>query len=152
MPARCSPHPPPSAVSNLPHQRQGSRQDGGSESFFGQPGLAQTGKISGFKQGADLEHAPPCAWKGLQVRDARIKGSAIKPPSLGKLHDSALQGATEGIGGGKVEVIIWLFRTGTARFFEPDDRLVDARLQQMHHPDNPVPNTDLRVPGATADR
>ena len=35
--------------------------------------------------------------------------------------------------------------------FEPDDRLMVARLQQMHHPDGPVPNTDLRVAGAAAD-
>ena len=69
--------------------------------------------------------------------DARIKGSAIEAPSLGKLHASALQVAAEGIGGGKVEVLIWLFRTGAARLFEPDDRLFDVRLQQMHHPHGP---------------
>jgi len=43
------------------------------------------------------------------------------------------------------------FRDWRCALFEPDDRLVDARLQQMHHPDGPVPNTDLRIPRATAD-
>src|SRR5262249_4665577 len=85
-------------------------------SLFWHPGFAQSGKIGGFEQGPDFEHAPPCAWKGLQVGDARIKGSAIEPPSLGKLHDSAVQVVAEGIGCGKVEVIVWLFRTSAVCF------------------------------------
>jgi len=39
-------------------------------------------------------------------------------------------------------------RYGTARFFEPDDRLLDASLQQMHGPDQVVPRTDVGIAGA----
>jgi len=40
-----------------------------------------------------------------------------------------------------------LGRTGSARLFEPDDRLVGARLQQMHHSDSTVPGADIGVAG-----
>jgi hypothetical protein len=41
-------------------------------------------------------------------------------------------------------------RTGIARFFEPADRLLGARLQQMDRPDQLIPVSDPGVAGATA--
>jgi hypothetical protein len=43
------------------------------------------------------------------------------------------------------------FRIGAARPFEPQDRLVGARLQQMDEPNPKIPTGDLGVAGAEPD-
>src|SRR5215471_8279690 len=43
------------------------------------------------------------------------------------------------------------FRYGAARFFEPDDCLVDARLQQMRPANRPIPKGDDGIARAEAD-
>ena len=42
-------------------------------------------------------------------------------------------------------------RSSVARLFEPDDRLVRVRLQQMHHPDLLIENADEGIAGAEPD-
>ena len=75
------------------------------------------------------------------------KISAVKPPRVRKFSCGAFGFASEGIGGGETAVMERFGRYGTARFFEPDDRLLDASLQQMHGPDQVVPRTDVGIAG-----
>ena len=42
-------------------------------------------------------------------------------------------------------------RTGVARLFEPEDRLISMRLQQMYVPNPLIPNGDSRIARAEAD-
>jgi len=42
-------------------------------------------------------------------------------------------------------------RIGGARLFEPNNRLLGARLQQMNHANSPVPITDVGITRAEAD-
>ena len=46
--------------------------------------------------------------------------------------------AAKGIGSGEVAAKNRYTRHGAARFFEPDDRLADVRLQRMHGSDQVV--------------
>ena len=44
-----------------------------------------------------------------------------------------------------------VFRLAAACLFEPNDRLIGARLQQMHKPDPAIPKPNGRIVGAEAD-
>src|SRR5271167_1924165 len=44
-----------------------------------------------------------------------------------------------------------MFRHGTARFFEPQDRLISARLRQMHAPNPRIIFADEGIAGTEAD-
>src|ERR1700730_15721765 len=59
--------------------------------------------------------------------------------------------AFEGIDGGEVGVNDRQSPIRAARLFEPDYRLLGARLQQMHHPDPPIPKADGRIAGTKPD-
>src|SRR5207248_2264787 len=96
-------------------------------SFFRHSGLAQPGEIRGFVQRTDLRRPQPRARKGLQAGDARKKVSTVQPPGFGEFGGGAFGFASEGIGGGEGEMSERSARSGAARFFEPDDRLVDMR-------------------------
>jgi len=50
----CRPRPLRSVVSSLRHRPPRSQRGGGLRSFLGHPGLAETGKVSGFAQVSDL--------------------------------------------------------------------------------------------------
>ena len=68
---------------------------------------------------------------------------AAQPTGFGEFGGGAFGLAFEGIGGGEVGVNVRKSRIGAARLFEPEDRLVDARLQQMREPNPKIPNADL---------
>ncbi len=84
---------------------------------------------------------------GLQAGDARITIVAAQPAGFGEFGGGAFGLAFEGIGGGELGVNERMCRIGAARLFEPDDRLVGARLQQMHVPNPEIPNADRRDRG-----
>ena len=97
-------------------------------SFLRYSGLAQPGEISGFAQGADLRTV--CN----QIRGpwrCSKKNFPLQPPGFGEFGGGAFGLASEGIGRGEKGTKERGRRDGAARFFEPDDRLVGARLQQM---------------------
>ena len=58
-------------------------------------GLAQSGEISGFVQGADLRHPP--RFDGPQARDAGITIVADQPTGLGEFDGGAFGVAFESI-------------------------------------------------------
>ena len=95
--------------------------------------------------------APPNIATGLQTGDARIRSSAAQPAGFGEFGGGEFGVAFEGIGGGEAAAKEWCGRIGAARFFEPDDRLVGARLQQMREPDPVIPIADAGIAGAEAD-
>jgi hypothetical protein len=66
------------------------------------------------------------------VGDGRKKISAVQPPGLSEFGGGAFGFASKGIGGGEAAARERFGRHVAARFFEPNDRLVDVRLQQMH--------------------
>ena len=81
----------------------------------------------------------PRNFRGPQAGDARITTVGAQPAGFGEFGGGEFGLAFEGIGGGEPGVRIGSFRIGAARLFEPDDRLVGARLQQMHDPDLRIP-------------
>src|SRR6516225_6830146 len=76
---------------------------------------------------------------------------AAQPAGFGEFGGGAFSLASEGISGGEAAPNEWCGRHVAARFFEPDDRLVEMRLQQMHGPNQQVANADQRIAGAQAD-
>src|SRR5215831_4859767 len=76
---------------------------------------------------------------------------SAQPPGLGEFGGGALGLAVKAVGGSEPGTDGWYFRTGTARFFEPQDCLVRARLQQMHEPNLPIPNAEQRIAWAEPD-
>jgi hypothetical protein len=57
------------------------------------PGLAQTGEIGGFVQGADLRH--PVIYGGLQVGDARITAIGGEPLGFLSLGERSQESMSE---------------------------------------------------------
>src|ERR1700732_5113535 len=108
----------------------------GSRSFLRHPGLAQTGEIGGLDQSLDLRH--PEISDGPQAGEAGIETFAPKSPGLSELGGGALGLAVEAIGGGEHSVNSRNSRTGAARLYEPDDRLVGAGLQEVHPAYSPI--------------
>src|SRR6516164_6323946 len=100
--------------------------------FLHHSSLAQASEIRGFEQGADLRH--PEITDGLQSGDTRISIVVAQPAGFGEFGGSRFGLASEGIGGREVGVNVGAFRHSDARLFLPEDRLVGARLQQMHEP------------------
>ena len=116
-------------------------------SFLRHPGLAQSGEISAFVQCMDLRRVRI----GLQMGDTCKKIAGAQPAGFSEFGGSAFAVTFEGIGRRKVAANVRLGRHGAARFFEPPDRLVGLRLQQMHDPNLVVTNADQRIAGAEAD-
>ena len=54
------------------------------------------------------------------------------------------------MGSGEENMSHGMSRIRVTRFFEPEDRCIEARLQQMHNPNPPIPVGDLAVSGAEA--
>jgi hypothetical protein len=59
---------------------------------------------------------------------------ATEPAGFGEFRSGAFALASEGIGGGKIGMGKRVLRVGDARLFEPEDRLVNARFEQMGLP------------------
>src|SRR5690242_8888794 len=88
---------------------------------------------------------------GLQAGDAGIPAVA-ELLRLGALRGGVLRPALERVGGGEAAVGSRVSPIGGARLFEPGDRLVDAFLQQVPMPDPVIPDADIRIARAEADR
>src|SRR5215813_11724605 len=111
--------------------------------------LAQTDEKSGAPQGSDLRH--PEISDGHQTADARITVIVDQPPRFGELGGAALTVSLQPIGRGKMATDEREPRTGAARLFEPDDRLVGARLKQMRQPNRIVPKAEVGITRTEAD-
>jgi hypothetical protein len=85
-------------------------------------------------------------WAMLQKTTA-----AAQPPGFGEFGGSAISFAFEGISGGEEGSSERQSGIGTARLFEPQRRLIDARLQQMRLTDSEIPNAKLGIARAEAD-
>ncbi len=59
--------------------------------------------------------------------------------------------AVESIGRSKEGTEDWGRRSGVSSLFAPDDRLVDARLQQLRTPNPAIEKADLRIAGTELD-
>jgi hypothetical protein len=136
---------------DLRTRRCGSCEATGKESLlFRHPCFAQALEISGLVQRADLRHSEIS--DGLQAGDARPTIVADhQPAGFGEFGGGAGGLAFEGIGGGELGVRLVMSRIGVAPLFEPDDRLVRTRLQQMHLPDLGIPIAELGITGAEPD-
>src|SRR6516165_11698678 len=114
-------------------------------SLLRHPGLTQAGEEGGFVQSTNLGHPPISV--GLHVVDAGKKISAVQSPGFGEFHGGALGLASECISRGKPYAVERYGRHGAAPLFEPYDRLVGARLQQMYSPKQEVPPADMGIAG-----
>src|SRR6516165_7464994 len=101
-------------------------------SFFRHPGLAQTGDVSGFEQGADLRHPPIAARSGvsggLQAGDAQMSVITAESPSFGEFGEGLFILALKGVGGNEQGAKPRKSRIGAARLFEPQDGVAGARF------------------------
>src|SRR5215468_6612682 len=75
---------------------------------------------------------------------------ADQPSGFGKFGGSTFGLAVEGIGRGEEGVNVMKFWIGAARLFEAWDRLIGARLQQMHFPNPVIHDGDLGIARAEA--
>ena len=71
---------------------------------------------------------------GSQASDARIRTLATQPTSFGEFRGGAFGLASERVGSGEVGVNETGSRISVSRSFEPWDRIVDPRLQEMPSP------------------
>src|SRR5215471_17432580 len=78
--------------------------------------------------------APPNFPRPASARDSR-SDRRRSAAGFAEFGDGPLGFAVKGVGGGKLGAGIRVRRTVAARPFEPLDRLVGVRLQQMHEPD-----------------
>jgi hypothetical protein len=77
--------------------------------------------------------------------------SALSLRASARFGDGASGLAIQGIGGGEVGVNEGQCWIRSARLFEPEDRPVGARLQQMNATDPVLPEADELVAAAEAD-
>jgi hypothetical protein len=94
------------------------------------PGFAKAVQIGGFGQRTGLGY--PVRYGSFKKGYCRITTITAQPPRLSKFGGGVVGLAIKGVGRGELAVKNRYTRRGAARFFEPDDRLVDVRLQQMH--------------------
>src|SRR6516162_10836766 len=116
---------------------------GGWRSFFRHARLAQADEINSFEQGANLRTSKGS--HGPQTGDARITIIAAQSAGFGKFGSGAPALSFEGIGGGEVGVRKRLVGIGSVCPLEPEDSLINARLQQMRLPDPEITEPDLRI-------
>ena len=121
----------------------------GAASLLRHSSLAKTREISGFDQSPDLRYAP--IFGGPEASDARKAIVAEQPPGFGEFRDGAVELSFEAIGRGQERVIVRLSGIGVAPFFEPDDRLVGARLPKIHRTYPSIAISDERIAGVEAD-
>ena len=83
---------------------------------------------------------------GCHARDAREHvGVTAQPAGFGELGGGAFGFADEAISRGNGPAGSRVCRTGGARLFEPGDRFVGARLQQMRCPNQKAPNAEASI-------
>src|SRR5215469_1479861 len=124
---------------------------GSGRSLLRHAGLAQAGKVSGVQQGLDVgRHGAISARKGLNLGDAGIP-TATQSAGFGEFGGGALGVAFEAIGRGEKVVRPRQFLSGAARLFEPQDCLVNPRLQKMYEPDLAIKVADSGIEGTEAD-
>ena len=97
------------------------------------------------------ESSGPEVTDGLQTGEAGEAIVGTQPAGFGEFRGCAFGLAGEGVGGSDLGADAWVSRQGAARFFEPNDRLVRARLQQMHQPDLLIPISQGSIAGAEPD-
>jgi hypothetical protein len=98
-----------------------------------------------------VSSAPPTMRRDRpQASDARKKTFAVQPLSFSKFGGCAFDFPSEGIGGGKTAAMERYSGHVTARFFKPDDRLVDMRLQQICGSHQVVVMADVGITRAEA--
>jgi D-serine deaminase-like pyridoxal phosphate-dependent protein len=81
-------------------------------------------------------HAPGKSFKRATLEQ---KISAVQPSGFGKFGGGEFGFASEGTGRSKRAVVERCGGHGVPPFFEPDDRLLGARLQLVHSPNQEVP-------------
>src|SRR5262249_48553376 len=109
-------------------------------SFLRHPGLAQAGEESRFRQGPDLGQPH----RSL-LRPSNARRCAAKPTGFGEFRGGTFGLAFEAIGRSEEDADLGVCRIGVARLFEPDDRLVNPRLQQPRSPDLGIRKPDIRI-------
>jgi hypothetical protein len=72
-------------------------------------------------------------------------------PLVGEFESGPLDIPFKRVGGSEPGVMERICRIGSARSFEPEDRLVDPRLNQIRLPDPAVPQVDTLIPRAETD-
>src|SRR5215469_15412063 len=85
-----------------PSEGGGRRCRSGMASLLRHPGLAQTGDIGGFEQGADLRYQLPEIFDLAQPGEARKAVVAAEPAGLGEFGGSALGLTGEDVGGSEL--------------------------------------------------
>src|SRR5262249_17464616 len=133
--------PQPSSLPSLP--------EAGSLLFLRHSGLAQAGKKGAFIEGGDARGRR--TEKRLYSGNARIKTVGVQPLSFGKRLGGELALAFDRVGRGEIGGHERSSRGGVAGLLQPEDCVIDARLQQMHEPDLGVPDVYPRISWADPD-
>jgi len=108
-------------------------------------------KHLGAMGGTDPRRQFPVAWEVAEPGETGIAIIGAEPAGLRKFRGSALVLAKERIGSGEISAKDWMSRNRIPRLFEPDDRFLGARLQQMRHSYLLEPNAELRITRAEPD-
>ena len=145
-----------------------SRSDGGYECAFGSllwgravrftevrllsllrhSGLAQPGEVGSFEQLADFGY-PQMRDDDLPPGNARITIVRAKSLGFGEFGGGPFSLPSERVGSGEAAAKHRCGGSGPARSLEPRDRLVDARLQQMHSPNQKIRKADRGIAGGS---
>ena len=88
----------------------------------------------------------------LETGDAGVTPVAAEPARLGEFGGGAVLVADQRIGRGQPGMRTGQTRVCAARPFQPEDRLVNPRLQQVDHADPPIPIRQPRIARTEADR
>src|SRR5262249_8074312 len=88
---------------------------------------------------------------GPQTGDAGVTIVPDEAARFSELGNSAVIVAFESIGSGQERAELGMRRSSVARPFAPDNRLVEARLQQMRTPDPAIEKADLWIAGTEPD-
>ena len=116
--------------------------------FFRHAGFAHTLVEDRLGEGEDGRRLVACVRP--EPGDARPRTFPSQPPGFGELRGGAVGLAFEGIGGGEVAVDVRECLIRGARLLEPEDRIVDMRLQQMGFADPKIPICNGRIARAEA--
>src|SRR6516225_6830121 len=122
----------------------------GGVSLLRHSGLAQPGPICGFDQGAILG-LPGNSVGGVEPGDAQKTIIGTQPASFSEFGGGAFRLAVEGIRGGEIGTNQRMCRNIVARLFQPKERFVGARLQQMRLTDLLIPEAKAGITGTELD-
>jgi hypothetical protein len=88
-----------------------------------------------------------CWWWTAVNRMLESRSSALSLRASASSAAARSVSPFNAVSGGEILVKDGMGRHRVARLFEPDDRLVGARLQQMHQSDGLVPDAELGIAG-----